>query len=457
MQFSDRKRELGTLSDVLLAVLAYLMVVDWHLGSLRVGTSLWYEELIPIIVGVWWLLSAGLRHDVPYRLHGFAVEVRETLAVNVVGGALVVCLAELTRHAVTSRLVLIAFPAMSATFAISFRFMVRGILAFLRRRGRDLRQLLVVGPHDASRRLASAMASPDSGLRVLGVLVPPGGEPDHASALPVLGNYGDLEDVLHSCVVDRIAVTAPIDDPGLRRIVDTAIREGKSVWLMLDAFGARLVGQGRASHMVVLSPEHDDATMWLKRALDVVCSVACLVLVSPVLAACAVAIKLETPSAPVIFRQRRVGLHGRQFMCLKFRSMVPGAESRRALLQAMNEMDGPVFKMRNDPRITGIGRFLRKYSLDELPQLWNVLMGDMSLVGPRPPLPDEVRQYEPDFRRRLAFRPGLTCLWQVSGRNQVDFAQWMALDLQYVDNWSLWLDIQILLRTIPTILFGSGM
>jgi lipopolysaccharide/colanic/teichoic acid biosynthesis glycosyltransferase len=182
-----------------------------------------------------------------------------------------------------------------------------------------------------------------------------------------------------------------------------------------------------------------------------------LVLASPFLLAAALAILLQD-GAPVIFRQRRIGLHGREFTCLKFRTMVRDAEARRQALLARNEMTGPVFKMKGDPRVTPVGRILRKFSIDELPQLWNVLRGDMSLVGPRPPLPDEVRQYgEPDFRRRLAFRPGLTCLWQVSGRNALSFEEWMALDLRYVDNWSLWLDLAILLRTIPTVLFGSGM
>ena len=169
----------------------------------------------------------------------------------------------------------------------------------------------------------------------------------------------------------------------------------------------------------------------------------------------AIGIKLTSPG-PILFRQKRSGLHGRLFTMYKFRSMVNDAEMLRAELEAFNEMTGPVFKMNQDPRVTPIGKFMRRTSIDEFPQLWNVLVGDMSLVGPRPPIPNEVDKYDPWHRRRLSMKPGLTCLWQISGRNKIGFDQWMKLDLQYIDNWSLWLDFTILLRTIPVVLSGFG-
>jgi lipopolysaccharide/colanic/teichoic acid biosynthesis glycosyltransferase len=158
----------------------------------------------------------------------------------------------------------------------------------------------------------------------------------------------------------------------------------------------------------------------------------------------------------VFFRQRRIGLNGREFSMLKFRSMHVDAEARLEALKAQNEMSGPVFKMTNDPRVTRVGRFLRKTSLDEFPQFWNVLRGHMSVVGPRPPIPEEVRRYQRWQRRRLSVKPGLTCLWQVQGRNELDFAEWMALDLHYIDTWSLWGDLKIVLQTIPAVLLGRG-
>ena len=192
-----------------------------------------------------------------------------------------------------------------------------------------------------------------------------------------------------------------------------------------------------------------------KRILDVLASGVALVLLSPLFLAIAFAIKLESPG-PVFYVSTRLGRRARPFSFVKFRSMVQDAEVRRAELDELNEMDGPVFKIRNDPRMTRVGRLLRKSSLDELPQLWSVLRGQMSLVGPRPPIPAEVEQYERWQRRRLAVTPGLTCLWQVRGRNRISFEEWMRLDAEYVDRMSLRLDLQILLQTIPAVLRGAG-
>ena len=505
MAVARHKREIGMFGDVLLGLVSYLAVLAWHV---HLPLPAWSDGLLPIVVGIWWLVSAAVRRDVSYRLGGVGVEVRDTVALNAVAGSLVALIALLGWHLVASRLVLAVFPLVSAVVGILGRIGLREIVAHRRRHGRDLRQVLVVGPAGASRRLLDSGLHPDTGLRAVGLLVPPGETvaamaeaaataeepavggrsrrtatrvrrrtPQEAAAgapllytsqgrrvlvrelpeTPVLGTYDDLADVLHGRAVDQLAVTAPLDDPGLRPIVDLATAEGKTVWLVLDAFGSRLMGREGSGHIVVLTPEHDSYGLVAKRMLDIAVSAIALAVATPIMLGCALAIRMEDPSAPVIFRQRRVGLHGREFSCYKFRSMVADAERQRRDLLHRNEMDGPVFKIKNDPRITRVGRVLRKYSLDEIPQLWNVLRGDMSLVGPRPPLPDEVRSYRPEFRRRLAFRPGLTCLWQVSGRNRVDFKRWMQLDLEYVDNWSVWLDLKILLRTIPVVFFGSGM
>jgi exopolysaccharide biosynthesis polyprenyl glycosylphosphotransferase len=189
--------------------------------------------------------------------------------------------------------------------------------------------------------------------------------------------------------------------------------------------------------------------------MDIVASAAALILLSPLLLLVALIIRL-TSKGPIFFRQERVGLHGQTFQLLKFRSMVTNAEELKEKLLAQNEQTGPVFKMQNDPRITGIGRFIRKYSIDELPQLINILRGDMTIVGPRPALPKEVLLYKSWQRRRLSMRPGLTCYWQVSGRNSIGFEEWMRLDLLYVDNWSIRLDFKLILETIPVVLYGKG-
>ena len=194
-----------------------------------------------------------------------------------------------------------------------------------------------------------------------------------------------------------------------------------------------------------------------KQMIDFAGAAALLVLLSPVLLGCALLVKITSPG-PILFRQKRSGINGRPFTMYKFRSMATNAEQRKHELAAMNEMSGPVFKVANDPRITPVGGFLRRFSLDELPQLFNVLKGAMSLVGPRPLPVDETRRFEDlAHRRRLSVKPGLTCLWQISGRNEVnEFSDWVRLDLEYIDNWSLWLDIKILFRTIPVVFIGTG-
>jgi exopolysaccharide biosynthesis polyprenyl glycosylphosphotransferase len=194
----------------------------------------------------------------------------------------------------------------------------------------------------------------------------------------------------------------------------------------------------------------------VKRAFDIAVSSLSLLLLSPFVLIISILIKL-TDGGPVLFKQVRVGKGGRRFDCYKFRSMNSDAEDTKQLLLSRNEADGPVFKIKQDPRITAVGRFLRKYSLDEMPQIWNVLRGDMSLVGPRPPVPDEVRNYEWWQRRRLSVKPGLTCIWQVWGRNQVTFKRWVEMDIQYIDGWSLWLDLKLIAHTFGVVVRGTGM
>ena len=196
-------------------------------------------------------------------------------------------------------------------------------------------------------------------------------------------------------------------------------------------------------------------SMKARRVIDVLGSAAALIILSPLLAIVALLIKL-TSRGPVLFTQGRVGRDGIEFDLLKFRSMVDGAGEHRCELIDLNEVDGPVFKMRNDPRITPIGYLMRRASIDELPQLWNVLRGEMSLVGPRPPLPAEVEAYGPWERQRLVVKPGITCIWQVSGRSDLDFETWVSMDIEYIESWSLWLDLKLLARTVPAVLSGEG-
>jgi len=248
--------------------------------------------------------------------------------------------------------------------------------------------------------------------------------------------------------------------------IEAAIRacelEGVEAWLVADFFKSQL---SRTSFddfygwpvLVFRSTPDSSWPRVIKQLLDSVGSFLLLVVLSWMFALIALVIKFTSPG-PILFRQQRSGINGRPFTIYKFRTMVTNAEQLKHELAAMNEMSGPVFKVTNDPRVTGVGKFLRKYSLDEFPQLFNVLRGEMSLVGPRPLPVDEVKRFHDlAHRRRLSVKPGLTCLWQISGRNNVsDFKDWVRLDLQYIDNWSLWLDFGILWRTLPAVLAGTG-
>ncbi|MCX6907724.1 MAG: sugar transferase [Verrucomicrobia bacterium] len=272
----------------------------------------------------------------------------------------------------------------------------------------------------------------------------------------------DLEKLLREEPVDVVVFTS---GKSSLNEVETAILacevEGVEAWLVADFVRTSItrpaIDELMGKPMIVFrSAPEVSWSLLFKRAFDRVGAALLLVLLSPLMLAISVVIKLSSPG-PALFRQQRCGLRGRGFVMNKFRTMVSDAEQRRAELMAFNEMDGPVFKIAKDPRVTGIGRFLRRTSLDELPQLVNVLRGEMSLVGPRPLPIHEVKQFKDAWqRRRLSMKPGMTCLWQTAGRNTVGFEEWMRLDLQYIDTWSLWLDFRILLRTIPVVLMGKG-
>ena len=278
----------------------------------------------------------------------------------------------------------------------------------------------------------------------------------------LMGSVGDLENVLRKVPVDVVYIAGNVRKHGddMQAAIKQCERFG--VPFALPAYHFRLDRARPASkhgveggflHFVTYDVRPHQLA--LKRLFDIVASAAALWVLLPLFGVVAALIKL-TSRGPIFFKQVRVGLNGKPFHMIKFRSMVTNAEELKAKLAQFNEQTGPVFKMKHDPRITRIGRFIRKYSIDELPQLINVLRGEMSIVGPRPPVPSEVAKYEAWQRRRFSVRPGLTCIWQVSGRNQIGFEQWMYLDMQYIDHWSLKKDIDLVLKTVPVVITGSG-
>jgi exopolysaccharide biosynthesis polyprenyl glycosylphosphotransferase len=359
---------------------------------------------------------------------------------------------------------IVSFFSLNAGVILLGRISLRSVLKFIRLKGYNYRQILLVGRNPrAEEILGSIQANPQFGVKILGFVDAP--QKDNCSLYceqPVLGDLKDLESMLSRIVVDELIVTLPVKSfyDEILNIIRTCEKTGVEVKIPSDlfklshskstistCFGQRMIEFYTSPRMQL--------QLVIKRALDLTISMAALVGLFPLFIAAALAIKLNS-AGPVFFVQKRVGYNGRVFNMYKFRTMHTNAPEMKRLVQHLNEMDGPVFKILDDPRITSVGRLLRRSSIDELPQLVNVLMGNMSLVGPRPPVPEEVEKYRLDYRRRLSIKPGLTCTWQISGRNKINFERWMEMDQKYIDEWSLWLDLKILTKTIPAVLLQRG-
>jgi len=344
----------------------------------------------------------------------------------------------------------------------TLRLVVHGFLRRARRTGHNTRNVLIAGSGPRATYVEAVIGrNPGWGLNVIGFIdrAPARGtsgvDPRRVFALDAIAS------LLRDHVIDEVIVACPRSKlEEMVVVVDAATAAGVPITLISDLFGDGLPAPqvrrfGSLPALSFAPVHHSPTSLAIKHGIDLLGACIGIVLTAPVLAVAALAIKLTSPG-PVIFKQERCTMNGRRFVMPKLRTMRVDAEADRPQLDDHNEMDGPVFKMRDDPRVTPVGRFLRRYSLDELPQLWSVLKGDMSLVGPRPPLPEEVAAYRTFERRRLSMRPGLTCLWQVSGRNTIGFDDWVRLDLEYIDTWSLRSDLQILARTIPVVLSGAG-
>ena len=347
------------------------------------------------------------------------------------------------------------------------RLGVRLVLRQVRTKGKNLRNMLIVGTNDKAVQFARKIEQrPWLGYRILAFVDQdwPGLHKFNQQGYSVACNFDGLRTFLRSNVVDEVVITLPMRSlhSYASEIAELCEEQGILLRVVSNIFGLKHARSKAEDFEGDAYITHSNGTIiagWpaiFKRVLDFTASAALLIFLTPLLLITALLIKL-TSQGPVFFLQERLGLNKRRFYIYKFRTMVTNAESRMKEIEHLNELSGPVFKIKNDPRVTAIGKFFRKTSIDELPQLLNVLKGDMSLVGPRPMAVRDYEGFNEDWqRRRFSVRPGITCLWQVLGRNSVPFEKWMELDLQYIDRWSLWLDFQILVRTIPAVLKGSG-
>ncbi len=443
------------------------------LGLLGVAVAFggaWLEPAVPTklillqigyVAAAWWIVSARLDLYQSRRTENFGRELQAVAEATVLSLGVGVLIALVVHNALCLQ-PLWTFGLAFALLTIE-RASVRALLRGLRVRGYNYRFAVVVGRGRSADVLAETVQrNRHYGIRLLGSLGLSGERGRAPSGVRDLGEIGDLKQVLSEFAVDVVLLCPSHDARSgeLLEVFNLCDVAGIHCHYAPSFFSLRglhpaVVWYGNLPSFAFHTGPSAPIRLAVKRVMDVVATSFGLVILSPVMAACALAVKLHDGGS-VFFRQVRVGQNGRPFYCLKFRSMCVNAEEKQKELVQANEEDGPAFKIKDDPRITPAGRFLRKYSLDELPQLFNVLRGDMSLVGPRPPIPSEVDQYDWWQRRRLSVRPGITCIWQVFGRNQVPFERWMEMDLQYIDNWSLSMDVKLLARTVGTVFKGTG-
>nr|WP_233515086.1 sugar transferase [Marinitenerispora sediminis] len=435
------------------------------IGTPAVAPYLLATFLLPLL----WVVAVAVAGGYERRFIGVGTEeFRRVLSAGVALTALVAIAAYATKIDVARGYVIVALPLLTL-LSLALRYALRKRLHRRRRSGACMRQVIVVGYRDGARDLIRQFRrEPYHGMNVVGVCLPvdqcdeADGGLDEVDGRPVYGDFAAVPDVVEVTGADTVAILScpELDGVELRRLAWQLEKSGTDLTVapaLMEVAGPRTSIRPVAG-LPLLHVEHPELAgvrRVVKELFDRVTAAAALVLLAPLFAVLALLVRASGPG-PVLFRQTRVGRDGAEFTLYKFRTMVVGAEALRAVLRPRNEHDGVLFKMRRDPRVTPVGAWLRRYSLDELPQLANVLLGDMSLVGPRPPLPEEVAEYGYDVRRRLVVKPGMTGLWQVSGRADLSWEESVRLDLRYVENWSLTLDVQILWKTWSAVVRGAG-
>jgi len=464
-----RVRILYGASDLILIALGFQLAY-WTRSHLQLENNFYLDRSVRAALLVWsvfsWLAAASW-WEIYDRIDGThpRIILRDAFRQCLLGAVAVVLFQYLWRLEL-SRPFVILFLVTTWVLLSLFRLNASRIMGAVRREFAAPHYVMVVGLGASAQRLGRQFedAAALHGVRLRGFFaddrsVEAPSEIELEQKYPVYP-LAALPEMLRQHVIDEVVFAT--DSRKLAELEEVLLicdEEGVRTRIAIDFFPhvnsrVHLEHMGTSPLITFSATPHDEIRLLVKRVTDIVLASAALVLVFPIMAAIALLIRLTSPG-PVIFRQERCGLNGRRFTFYKFRSMCADAEAMRASLEHLSQRD-LALKIPNDPRLTAVGRWLRKFSIDEWPQLWNVLRGDMSLVGPRPAIPEEVNQYKRWQRRRLRMRPGLTCLWAVNGRDDVDFETWMKMDMEYIDNWSLALDWKIIALTIPPMLSGRG-
>lgn len=453
--------------EYFLYIVSFLILYQWRVSNefqiLQMGTWLESESFIPdyvflflLIHLIFSILLMDKKMFSLYRESHFVDDLFSIIRVAIT--SLIVALGVLfilKTTIVYSRVLIIGFTASIIIISTGFRAIRVMVAQLLSKNSEYAKNVLVVGAGKVGLEVADFFKK----KKVLGYCVV-GFLDDKKKGTHVIGTLQDLEDVINTKNIDEIIITIPSERSIINQLLSTIRKYDIEIKIIPEMFDfvvttVKLDKYNAFPYMKIVKTPIRGLNLIVKRAVDILFSLIGLLFIFPLFIIVGMWIKLDS-KGPIFFKQKRVGKNGVPFNMYKFRSMVTNAEELKEKLMSKNEAKGPVFKMKDDPRITKIGKFIRKYSIDELPQLLNVLKGEMSLIGPRPPLLNEVQQYDDYQWRRLGIAPGITGLWQVSGRSDLNFSEWVALDVFYIENWSIVLDIKIILRTIPVVLFGKG-
>jgi len=451
-------------------VFQVLLTLICFLGAMRITNAFfepvqWYSNqykvLAFLVVLLWTILLDQFSLGRVGRLKMYSISFIEYTTIIIVGSILLFASIVILDFNSVSRISLGVFALLNFIVLYFFKYVVSATMKYFRREGMNSRLILIIGDKDSTYFIDRLIETKDWGYRIWAIMSNDKEVYDiYGSEYHIIPYESDLSVIIDNRAIDEVFYCkSSLDQNEIQRYIYSCAEVGvvfrmQSMLLNYVKMQSTLSFLNQMPFLTFRNTPDNYLALKLKVIIDYFVSALVLIILSPVMIAIAILIKMD--GGPVFFLQKRTGLNGRHFMCYKFRTMVVNAENLKESLMTKNEQEGPVFKIKDDPRVTRIGRFLRKTSLDELPQFINVLKGDMAIVGPRPPIPAEVKQYKRWQNRRLSMKPGITCIWQVSGRNNIPFDQWMKMDMQYIDTWSLKLDLLIILKTVRVIFTGDG-
>ena len=450
--------------QVFWTVICYYVII-WVDGIVSTDNFFINKEhliIIFIMIPVWFTLFELFEMGKMARMQRYRDILKKYFIAIAIGSIIILFLVQLFDYQMFSMNIIGQFAILNLFVLSTQKITGRMILRHYRKRGYNARIIMIIADESAISFIRQIIETPEWGYRIWGIITDSDlVKNEFSNMFYIYPENSDFPRLLDESIIDEVFFCKDeFNTSRIDKLIDACREIGVSFHLHSNvlAFKGLIPRPSFVNRQLFLSftnTPNNYYALKIKGAIDFFMATTVLILVSPLMLIIGLLIKLED-GGPVLFKQVRIGRHGRLFKCIKFRTMVTNAEELKEKLIEQNEQDGPAFKMKNDPRITKVGKFLRKTSLDELPQFINVLMGDMSVVGPRPPIPSEVKKYERCLNRRLSVNPGITCIWQVSGRNNVTFEKWMEMDMQYIDNWSLGLDFIIMMKTITVIFNGSG-